>query len=210
MLDKLVGKDGMLWRTGGGDDAVKAATPPAPASAVLPSAAVHSAVPLDPAILEQTRKATFEIPGSVYARFATELKKLEPVILDPATRVRAAVAVLAVNPAEIVSALSSTHRAALQSWNATVAKAKDAGHSEKVGAREAELQRLADADQRTTTEIARLQGLLQENAGKAAALRQEIDTAKAEIDQKAQQYTAASGAVDAELAQIIATLQSIN
>ena len=114
------------------------------------------------------------------------------------------------NPAEIVSALSSTHRAALQSWNVTVAKAKDTGHSEKVGAREAELQRLADADQRTTTEIARLQGLLQENAGKAAVLRQEIATAQAEIDQKAQQYTAASSAVETELTQIIATLQSIN
>lgn len=210
MFDKLIGKDGALWRTGGSSD-TDSVSPPPPASATVHSTTVLSAsvATLDPEILAQTRKATFEIAGSVYARFATELKKLEPVISDTTTRVRAAVAVLAVNPAEILSALTTTHRAALQSWNATVAKAKDAGHAEKIGGREALLQQLAEADVRINNEITRLQESLRENAGKAATLRQEITSAQAEIDRKAQQYTAASAAVELELNQIITTLQSI-
>lgn len=209
MLGKLIGKDGALWRTGGEDDANPAPTH-APAPAVqTASSLMAGAVTLDPEILAQTRKATFEIPGSVYARFATELDNLKDVIEDPTIRIKAAVKTLRVSPAEIVRALQSTHSAALVSWKSSVAKARDAGRAEKVGGRETRLQELAGEDQRVKEEISQRQTRLTEIAQQSQTLRQEITSAQAEIDQKTQQYDAAATATEAELQQLITALHSI-
>lgn len=211
MLRKLIGPDGALWKTGGDDEVVQTATP-SPVVQQPPVAATQMFTPgiaVDPEILASTRKATFEIPGSVYARFASESKKLEQVPMDPITRVKAVVAMLSVSPVEIVSALSSTHRGALDSWKASIAKAKEVSAAEKIGTREKSLQAIAAEDQRIQGQISELQAQLQKNAEQVQSLRQEISSARAEIDQKSQQYDTAVRATEAELAQIINTLQSI-
>jgi hypothetical protein len=211
MLSKLIGPEGKLWRTGVDDEAGQTASPSLVVQQppVVATQMFTPGVAVDPEILESTRKATFEIPGSVYARFAAESKKLEQVPMDPITRIKAVVAMLSVSPVEIMGALSSTHRGALDSWKASIVKAKEASISEKIGTRETNLQGIATEDQRIQGEISQRQAQLQKNAEQAQVLRQEITSARAEIDQKSQQYANAVTAVEAELAQIINTLQSI-
>ncbi len=209
MLDKLVGKDGMLWRTGGDGDAESATPPASTPAAGAHVATVLSAATLDPEILALTRKATFDISGSVYARFAAEYENLKDVIADPATRIKVVVKTLRVSPGEIVAALQSTHSAALVNWKASVTKAKEVGRKEKVGARETQLEQLAAEDERVKGEITSRQTRLGEIATQAQTLRGEISSAQTEIDQKTQQYDAAVQATEAELRQLITTLQSI-
>lgn len=213
MFKSLIGKDGALWKTGGGDESGDTAqSPPQAVRQSVPGVVVQSPVAvltIDPEILKSTREATFDIAGSVFSRFAAESKKLEQVIADPVTRIKAVVAVLGISPGEIVSALSSTHRGALDSWKGKVASAKTAGSADKIGAREKKLQAIAVEDQRLQAEISRLQAQLQQNAEQVQILQQEIAAAQAEIDQKSQQYDAAIQATEAELAQVILTLQSI-
>lgn len=212
MLGKLIGPKGALWRTGSEEDetgvpvSVSASQGQQPVMAQVPVSGVGA---VDPEVLKDTRKATFEIPGSIYVRFREESENLKEVISDSDVRTKAAVKTLRASPAEIVKALSTTHRAALDAWKANVARAKDTGHAEKIGTREQTLRSLDDDNTRIQGEITKLQQQLQSNTERARTITQEIASAQAEIDQRARQYEAAIGVVESELAQTIGALQSM-
>ena len=190
---------------------------PAPTNAPPQNQAVQAALvtsvvggqSINPEALEQTRDAVFSIAGSPFTRFMAESKKLEGVITDPTMRIKAVVTMLGISPADLVGALQTTHRAALDQWQSQVARAKEDGHKSKVASREAQIVRMRDEDAHIQSQIATLQQQLEVNSQKAATLQQEITSAQAEMEGKARTYDAAAAATEAELNQTIATLQSI-
>ncbi len=208
MLDKLIGKDGLLWQTGRGDEG-EPPPAPAPTQASSTPAASLATTGIDAEALAATRKATFEIPGSIFVRFMTELSKLEDVIPDRSMRIKAVIKMLGVSPGDLVTALTTTHTAALTAWKGTVATARKQGHDEKVGGRNQELSRLDAADERLREEIAERQRQIEANGQRRSTLRGEIAQAEAEIATKTGNYDAAIAATERELGETIATLRAI-
>ncbi len=198
-----------VWDDGKGGD-----TPPTPLSTQAPpmqvtAPVVISGTSVDPEVLKQTREAVFNIGASPYTRFMAESKKLEGVIADPTTRIKAVVTMLNLSPADLVGALQTTHRAALEQWKSQIARAKEDAHKSKIAAREGQMQSLQNEDAGIQSQIAALQQKLRENSTKSATISQEIAAAQGEMEVKARAYEAAIAATDAELGQTIATLQSI-
>jgi hypothetical protein len=199
---------GALWENGEGTPPPSTQTPQIPLA--QPTVVVTaSASSVDPEVLQQTREAVFNIGGSPYTRFMAESKKLEGVIVDPTTRIRAVVTMLNLSSADLIGALQTTHSAALDQWKSQIARAKEEAHRTKIVAREGQMQALQNEDAGIQSQIAALQHKLQENSTRSAALKQEITATQGEMEVKARDYEAAIAATDAELRQTIATLQSI-
>lgn len=217
MFEKLIGEDGLLFKTGKNADRSERDPPPlsaAPAAPIAtslsPGAAPSFHLSANPEILASTRKAVFEIPGSVHLRFAEEMKNLEDVISDTTTRIRAVVKTLRVSPKEIAQALSTVNRAALDTWKQDITRARDAGHAEKIATREQKIASIKQENLSINEQIARLQAQLTANAETEQTLNSEIAAAGSEIEQKARDYDIATQVVESELTQLITTLKSIS
>jgi len=215
--DGLLGKVlGAVWKSGDEDGSTPAPAPTptqAPGQQAVQSVTVPTSVvtaSTDPEILESTRNAVMNIPGSMFTKFLSDLKKLENVPMDQSTRIRTVIAMNGVNASNLINAINTEHAAELTKWKASVEKARATSHSEKVGGREGQLTKLSNENAQIDQQIANLQEQKRKNEEASVVLRNEIAQAEGEIEVKSRQYDAATNMIDSELKQFVTLLQTLS